>query len=100
MSSNSLQELRDALFALSADSAYLFIEVRGKTIELRTPLVDLVCLVRSLEEQVMWLTLEKDRIAASAEDTKALAKEKTKAAGLEIARLKAELRRFSVYAEE
>lgn len=86
-------ELREALAGLAAEPSTRFLEVRGPAgLDLRCPLDDLMDLIRSLEENVAWLSLERDKALAAAAEEKSAAKEKTRTAGLMIAELRRKLR--------
>lgn len=88
-----LVELKEGLQGLAPDSR--FMEVRGPMgMDLRVPFSFLLSVIRELEEKSMWLTMERDKATALSEETKASAKQKSKAAGVEVAKLKSQLRKM------
>lgn len=90
-----LQELRDTLMALSSEPVSRFIEIRSTSgIDYRTDISALAGLIFSLEEQVMWANLEREKALTEAAAIKATAKDKSKAAGQEVARLKSRLKKI------
>jgi hypothetical protein len=88
-----LAELKDGLQAMGPDGRFL--EVRGPMgMDLRVPFGFLLSVIRELEEKSMWLTMERDKALALSEETKTSAKQKSKAAGVEVAKLKSQLRKM------
>jgi len=88
-----LAELKDGLQAMGPDGRFL--EVRGPMgMDLRVPFGFLLSVIRELEEKSMWLTMERDKALALFEETKTSAKQKSKAAGVEVAKLKSQLRKM------
>jgi hypothetical protein len=66
--STAVRELRELVTSFGADPRNIFVEFRGSSgIEYRGPIEDLVVLVRTLEEEGMWLRLERDKAAAKLE---------------------------------